>query len=136
MQATAASTASTMGLHQQESCQGPASTYTNTPNKINSPGPEAQQALAPWDNRLNHAQRTAASRDVHKPLLIVAGAGTGKTSTLIARILYQVQVAEVPPAAVLAITFTNAAAAEVCCRLLSWGVLSTAASYVAACCRQ
>ncbi len=59
---------------------------------------------------LNDMQREAA---LHKdgPLLIIAGAGTGKTSTLTHRILNLVKEG-VPPNEILAITFTNKAAKE------------------------
>ncbi len=59
---------------------------------------------------LNDMQREAA---MHKngPLLIIAGAGTGKTSTLTHRILNLIKEG-VAPSEVLAITFTNKAAKE------------------------
>ena len=59
---------------------------------------------------LNEKQREAA---IHKdgPLLIIAGAGTGKTSTLTHRILHLVKEG-VAPSEILAITFTNKAAKE------------------------
>lgn len=60
-------------------------------------------------------QREAA---VHKdgPLLIVAGAGTGKTSTLTHRILNLIKEG-IPPSEILAITFTNKAAKEMSSRV-------------------
>lgn len=59
---------------------------------------------------LNERQREAA---LHKdgPLLIIAGAGTGKTSTLTTRILHLIKEG-VAPEGILAITFTNKAARE------------------------
>lgn len=65
---------------------------------------------------LNPQQREAAlCTDV--PLVIVAGPGTGKTRTLTYRIAYLIAEKGVDPAQILAITFTNKAAAEMAVRL-------------------
>lgn len=60
---------------------------------------------------LNDAQREAVSAQ-DQNLLIVAGAGSGKTRVLTHRIAWMVQVEGTSPYGILAVTFTNKAAAE------------------------
>jgi DNA helicase-2/ATP-dependent DNA helicase PcrA len=47
------------------------------------------------------------------PLLVVAGPGTGKTRTLVARVVHQVTAGRMSPTQILAITFTRQAALEI-----------------------
>src|SRR5712664_4355150 len=62
-------------------------------------------------DRLNDTQREAVTHDAG-PLLIIAGAGTGKTTVITRRIAWLIAQRKARPEEILALTFTDKAAAE------------------------
>lgn len=88
-------------------------------------------------NELNK-QQIEAVEHVDGPILVVAGAGSGKTKVLTSRIAYLLDEVGIPDQQVLAITFTNRAAEEMRQRvgkLIQRGIKTSILTYHALCLR-
>ncbi len=78
---------------------------------------------------LNNKQLEAVTLP-HQSALILAGAGSGKTRVLTARIAWLIQTAQVSPTGLLAVTFTNKAAKEMLTRITASLPINTRGMWV------
>mgnify|MGYP000269760772 FL=1 len=73
---------------------------------------ESSYDLTEQIEALNEAQREAVLSPINRPILVVAGAGSGKTRVLTLRVAFLVKELGIPENKILAVTFTNKAANE------------------------
>ncbi|MFC4493596.1 ATP-dependent DNA helicase UvrD2 [Streptomyces ovatisporus] len=98
-------------------------TAATDPTLFSQPDPDAYAPPRDADavlEGLDPEQREVATA-LHGPVCVLAGAGTGKTRAITHRIAYGVRAGILPPAGVLAVTFTSRAAGEMRGRLRQLG---------------
>lgn len=82
-----------------------------TPQTASAPPPANKKLTIDYQNSLNPNQYLAATT-VQGPLLVIAGAGSGKTRTVVYRTAYLLETG-IPPEQILLLTFTRKAANEI-----------------------
>ena len=93
---------------------------TERPNTRTAPlaidTPEQLRALLGADFTFSDQQFTAITAPLG-PAVVIAGAGSGKTTVMAARVVWLVATGRVSPSEVLGLTFTTKATAELACRI-------------------
>ena len=76
-----------------------------------------KEFIETYDIKLNKQQREAM-KEVENPVMVLAVPGSGKTTTLIARLGYMTKVKEIDPSNILVVTYTVAATKDMTSRYL------------------
>ncbi|MFJ7729325.1 UvrD-helicase domain-containing protein [Neobacillus sp. NPDC097160] len=93
--------------------------FKQTIREIQNDFPSYLQELAENGTILDKSQ-AAAVMETEGSLLVLAGAGSGKTRVLTARTAFMLEVKQIDPRKIMLVTFTSKAAAEMKNRLLSY----------------
>jgi len=84
--------------------------------KFNTANAQQTDESEPFSKNLNRRQREAVEK-IGRGIAVIAGPGSGKTRTLIARLHYLIEERQISPKEITAVTFTNKAAEEMRSRM-------------------
>lgn len=100
------------GSQESETVTSIHSNSVDTEEPDAAPLPTAMQTDQPLAKNLLNERQQQAVEAIDRAVAVIAGPGTGKTKTLVSRILYLLENRKVKPSEITAVTFTNQAAAE------------------------